>query len=468
MSAHTSDTLTPKVSPAKRTKQPVNPIRLMCRQIPVINQERKNLGLDPLIDLTIGQPHMPMNTAVLEKLIEKLQKIKDLPPEEIIKEMGYSNSGGMPQTRETISRFYNYSFPEVAAQNPFTPDEVMVCSGAAGGLVLALKTLIEEQDEVAFISPCFPAYFSQIEDCGGSLAGIQVAPDSSFAEAIDFFLSQHPRVKAFIWNDPNNPLGTKQNRKSLEDIAETLRHYPNLIIIHDEVYRDIAHEEPPLSLMNVAPDLKNRSIIIRSLAKEIVGAPGIRGGMISAPTALLSPCGKYHNIVQYMSNEQLRDIVSINVFTQHALVISLEEKMSGHSLEWEKMIKKEYSQNVKFMSDMLTENGFPPLYKPDGAFYILVDAKAFLGKEIPDTLIVPNDDGTGTKYTHLQETIGTSTIENDIHIATFLLHIAGVATVPGSGFGLKKEMGTLRISCANTLENLRTAAEQVYMANSLL
>lgn len=468
MSVNISGTIKPTVSPAKRTRQAVNPIRVMCRQIPIVNKERENLGLEPLIDLTIGQPHIPMNTEILEKLIEKLQEIKNLPSQEITKEMGYSNSSGLPQARETISRFYNHSFPQLAQQNPFTPEEVMVCSGAAGGMILALKTLIEDQDEVATISPCFPAYVNQVEDCGGTLAEIQVSPDSSFAETIDFFLSQHPRVKAFIWNDPNNPLGTKQNRKSLEDIAAILRLYPNLIIIHDEVYREIIHEGSPLSLIDVAPDLKNRSIIIRSLAKEIAGAPGIRGGMVSAPTALRSPNGEHHNIIQYMSNEQLRDIVSINVFTQHALIIALEEKMNGNSRTWEKMIQNEYRQNVQYMSQKLKEKGFPPLYKPDGAFYIVTNAQAFLGKEIPETLVVENDDGTGTKYSNLHEIIGTSKIENDVHIATFLLHIGGVATVPGSGFGLDKELGALRISCASTMENLRNAVEQMSMARSLL
>ncbi|MFT4552290.1 MAG: aspartate aminotransferase [Chlamydiales bacterium] len=468
MSVYTSDTIKPTVSPAKRTKQAVNPIRVICRQIPVINKERETLGLDPLIDLTIGQPHIPMNTAILEKLIEKLQEIKDLPREQITKEMGYSNSSGLPEAREAISRFYNYTYPEVKAQDPFTPEEVIVCNGAAGGMVLALKTLIEDSDVVASISPCFPAYYNQIEDCGGTLAEIRVSPDSSFAETIDFFLSQRPKVKAFIWNDPNNPLGTKQNRKSLEDVAKVLRMYPNLIIIHDEVYREIVHNGPCLSLINVAPDLKNRSIIIRSLAKELAGAPGIRGGMVSAPTALLSPRGEHHNIIQYMSNEQLRDTVSVNVFTQHALIIALEEKMNGNSDKWERMIQNEYRQNVQYMSNLLTQEGLPPLYKPEGAFYIVVNAKAFLGKEIPDTLVVDNDDGTGTKYSNLHEMIGSSTLENDIHISTFLLHIAGVATVPGSGFGLKKEDATLRISCANTLENLRTAVEQMSMAKSLL
>jgi aspartate/methionine/tyrosine aminotransferase len=458
----------PIISPAKRSKQPVNPIRMMCRKIPTVNKERQKLGLDPLIDLTIGQPHIPMNTTILDKLIERIQEMKKLPAKELAKEMGYSHSAGMDKTREIISKFYNFSFPEVAAQNPFTKDEVLVCNGAAGGMTLALKTLIEEGDEVAVASPCFPAYNGQVQDTGGSLVKFPISPESSYANTLEQCLSQHPKVKAVIWNDPNNPLGTKHNTHSLNEIATVFRKYPNIIIIHDEVYRELVHNGEVKSLINIAPDLKNRSIIIRSLAKEIAGAPGIRGGMLSAPTKLLSPSGEYFDLTLCMSNEQLRDIVSINVFTQETLIIALEEKMNGNSNSWEKMIQGEYSQNIQFMRNILTEKNFPPMYEPEGAFYILCDAKIFLGKTIPDSLIVKNNDNTGTKFLNIHDTLGTNTIKSDIHISTFLLHIGGVATVPASGFGMNEEHGALRISCANTMEKLQCAAERMAMAYNLL
>ncbi len=426
----------PVISPASSAKQPINQIRQMFYQISQVNAERLALGLSPVINLSIGQPHIGMNLGVLDPFIAYLEDLKKLSSEELSLEMGYSHSSGTMETKKWISKFYTETFPEVV--EGFTPDEVMVTNGGTGALTNALNVLIESGDEVAVFAPYFAAYENQVKNSGGTLVPIPLILEMQRAQVLDEYLSTHPKIKALIWNDPNNPLGTKASLEELLELVAVLKKYPNLVIIHDEVYRDTVHNGPPLSLMNVAPELKPRSFIIRSLAKDILGAPGIRAGMISAPISCQTPDGSKVNFIELMSGEQLRDITSISVLVQKMLCIALEQKISGKTNSWELAMQKEYESNVEIFVKALSELGLRPLQDPKGCFFVMIDASSLLGKKIP---------GKG------------SALQNDLDIALFFLHTAGVAVVPGSGFGT--ELCSFRVSCAKSKEQLIEAAQRM-------
>jgi len=440
----------PTIRPATRTHQPINQIRKIFYQIPIVSAERVALGLPPVINLSIGQPHISMQTKVLDPFISYLENLKGLSPEQLSLEMGYSHSAGIAETRVWISRFFTESFPEVS--EGFTPDEVMVTNGGTGALTNALKVLIEQEDDVAVFAPYFAAYENQVKSCGGTLVAIPLILKRPRADVLDDYLASRPKIKAFIWNDPNNPLGTKAEREELQALADVLKKYPNLIVIHDEVYRDTVHNGNPLSLINIAPELKPRSFIIRSLAKDVLGAPGIRAGMISAPTNILTEDGTRINFIELMSNEQLRDITSVSILVQKMLSIAIEQKLSGMIGSWELAMTKEYANNTKFVVDALADLGLYPLQAPKGAFFVMIDASPLLGKKIPKK-IGPID--------HLDSKVSKE-IRNDLDIAAFFLHAAGVAVVPGSGFGI--EHCSFRISCARPKEQLIQATERMKQA----
>lgn len=456
----------PCIAPASRSLQPINQIRSMLHQIPKINEERALHDLPPLLNFTIGQPHIPMNTAILDELISELQQLKNLPENELASQVGYSHPAGLPSTRQTIAQFYNHCFPNVAATNPFTAGEVLCTNGAAGALTLALQTLIEDGDQVATFSPYFPPYKDQVESCGGLLVEIPLRKETCIANSLKSCFQQHPHIKAFIWNDPNNPTGIKHSKESLLALQSVLNDFPHLMIIHDEVYRDIVHESTPLSLIDIAPHLKNRSIIIRSLAKDIAGAPGIRGGMASAPTSLKSPRGGYTNIVECMSNEQLKSIVSISIFTQMAITISLKQIMEGKNVSWEQKRNQEYLQNVQKMKNTLEDLGFPSYFPSKGAFYLIADASFFKEKSIPNTLTLKSQSGKAHELLNLHEIVGSDTLYNDLHIAQFLLHTVGIAAVPASGFSFDKELCGLRFSCACSEKEITQVSERMAYAKS--
>ncbi len=440
----------PIIDPAAHTEQPINAIRKIFYQIPFVNRARETLGLEPVINLSIGQPHISMQMEVIDPFIAYLESLKRKTPEELSFEMGYSHSAGTLETREWISRFFTQSFPEVAGG--FKSEEVMVANGATGAMTNVLNVLLDEGDEVAVLAPYFAAYENQVKCCGGHLIAIPLVLNRSRAEELGEYLRAHPRVKAFIWNDPNNPLGTKATEQELRELAQVLERYPNLVVIHDEIYRDIVHEGQPLSLLNVAPELKARSFVIRSLAKDILGAPGMRAGMIAAPTRMQTRSGQRANFIELMSNAQLRDITSVSVFVQKILCLALEQKLSGASKPWEEAMRAEYTENTSLFVEALAKLGLRPLVMPKGAFYVMVDASPLLGKKVPDKVGL---------LENIQAKVGLE-LQSDVDIATFFLHAAGVAMVPGSGFGT--DHCSLRVSCARSKEQLLKATQRMQQA----
>lgn len=437
----------PIINPAKRTQRPINQVRNIFHQISEVNEERATLGLDPVIDLSLGQTQVTMQTKVLDPFIDYLGNLKNLSLDDLSLEMGYSHPAGTIETRIWISRFFSEMFKEVT--DGFDADEVMVANGGSEALSNALKVLIEEGDEVAVFAPYFAEYEIQIKSCGGILAPIPLMLPASRASVLDDYLSSHPKIKVFIWNDLNNLLGTKVSKYELEGLASVLRKYPNLVVIHDEIYKDTIHEAQSFSLMNVAPDLKPRSFIIRSLAKDILGSPGIRVGMISAPTHMRTSDGQNVNFIELMSSEQLLDIASVNVLVQKMLCIALEQKLSGAMESWEDLLKKEYVDNTQFVLKALAEMGLSPLQDPKGSLFIMVDASPLRGKKILKKIgLIDNLD---TKLNGL--------IQTDLDVTGLFLHAAGVALIPGSCFGLTQ--CCFRISCDRPKEQLVEATERM-------
>lgn len=424
---------TPAFEPPKRTQKPINLIRKTLRDIPFVNEERKRLGLDPVINLSIGQPHRGMDPSIIDQMIAYLEDVRVFSETNLAKEFGYGYSGGQSETREWIAKSFTYDFPEV--EDGFGPNEVMITNGAAGALTLALKVLVEEGDAVAVFAPYFSAYKNQIEDAGGTIIEMPIE-SNCYATLLEKTLQQHPNIKALIWNDPNNPLGSKATLEEMLALQEMLSNHPNLFVIHDEVYRDFVHNQEPLSLLNVAPELKARSILIRSFAKDTLGAPGIRAGMIAAPTDLQTPSGTSLNLIELMANEQLRDIVGVSALTQKIAVFALQSKLSGKSREWTQKMGETYARNVKLVSQEIEAMGLTLVKKAEGAFYVMVDASPFIKMRIPDTYGPIRD-------LHLK--VG-EIVQSDIDVASLLLHAAGVAVVPGSGFGAT--LPSFRISCA--------------------
>jgi len=249
----------------ERTNAPLSSIREISSQIPVINKEREFFGLDPLINLSIGQPHIPPDPKVLDAVQAKLNSGT--------LSFCYSRSQGRTETLEAIVRLYSYYYPEV----DYTKDEVMVTNGASGALWNAFSILIEKNDIVLAFEPYFSTYSSQIQALYGELKKIPTfhnnfRPDIAKLEES---LATYPNAKVLILNYPNNPSGVSLHEDDLQALARKLNEYPQLIVIIDDVYRDLNYTKH-LTLLDIDPSFRNRCVVINSGAKGLAGAPDLK------------------------------------------------------------------------------------------------------------------------------------------------------------------------------------------------
>ncbi len=410
----------------KRAEIPVSQIRQIFQKIPAVKLERQQAGLSDLIDLSIGQPHLSANPNVMQAL-ENMQPTKAA--------QGYSAAQGEPDTLDAIVKLYNYYYPHVS----FKKEEVMVTLGGSGALSNIFSVLVEKPDDIILtFEPFFAAYTSQIQEWGGTLKKIPTLENNfrPSAEALESALQNYPQTKAVIFNYPNNPSGIALTHEEALRLAKVLEKYPDTLIIIDDVYRDFNYQQH-VTVLDVAPQLKDRCVVINSGAKGLLGAPGERIGMVAA----------HATIIKAMLPRQTNGISSVPYRTQAALRFAVANYLENPHNAWLVNAQQEYKNNVETASHAFKQQGFKIAQEPGGAFYLLVSAKQLIGKKDPKT---------------------NQEIKTDVDIANYFLLSAGVATVPGSGFGIDSSEGYLRISCAKENYLLLEAIERMGNAMRLL
>ncbi len=411
---------------ASRAETPVSDIRKIFQQLPEVNAKRISEGLSPLINLSIGQPHLPANPEVMKKIEETKYSQSS---------QGYSSAQGEPATLEAIVKLYNHYYPEIG----YSTKETMVTIGGSGALSNIFSILVESKEDIILaFEPYFGAYTGQIQQWGGTLKKIPTLKDNlrPTAEGLEEALKTYPTTKALIMNYPNNPSGVALTKNEVMDIAKLLEKYPNIIIIIDDVYRDFNYTEHH-TVLDVSPHLKDRCVVINSGAKGLLGAPGERIGMVAA----------HEELIKSMSAIQTNSLSSVPYRTQAALRYAVDNYLQNPKNDWLMNTRNEYKTNIETASIGFIKLGFTLLQQTDGAFYLLVCAKHLMGK---------------INSTTLEE------IKSDVDIANYFLHSAGVATVPGSGFGIESTEGYLRISCANDKKLLLEAIHRLDQAIQLL
>lgn len=404
---------------SERSKNPVSEIRLMFAKIPAVAKRRKAEGLPALIDLSIGRPHMPPNPVVMQHINQYVPSASSL---------SYTPAQGEPETLEAIVRLYTEYYPTIQ----YDTDEVMATVGGSGALSNAFSVVVEKPEDVILtFEPFFAAYTGQIKEWGGTI-GIISTEENRFrptAQGLRTALEANPKAKALILNYPNNPTGISLTEDEVKALVTVIEDYPDLLIIIDDVYRGLNYKKH-MTILDLAPHLKERTVVINSGAKDLVGAPGLRVGMIAAPREL----------IKAMISRQTNGMSSVPYHTQAALRFSVDTFLKSPQNAWISGVRAEYRKNIDIATHAFAQEGFQLAADPEGAFYIYLDASPLLGKTSLDTGKI---------------------IKTDMDIAEHLLEVAGVAAVPASGFGSKASKGLLRISCANEGHLLQEAAKRI-------
>jgi len=321
----------------------------------------------------------------------------------------YTPAAGIPALRETIADYIRRT-----RGIPVGPENVVVVPGGKPIMFFTILALVEEGDEVIYPNPGFPIYESMIHFVGGHPVPLRLRMENEFRVDVEELARLiTPRTRMLILNSPANPTGGVLTREDLAAIAELcLKH--DLIVLSDEIYSRILYEGEHISIASF-PGMLERTIILDGFSKTYA-MTGWRLGYGVMPEPLAEA------VTRLMINSNS----CTAAFTQMAGIAAL----TGPQDDVDRMVAAFRERREVMVEGLNRIPGFRCL-KPRGAFY------AF-----------PNIEGTGMSSREL---------------ASYLLEEAGVAVLSGTAFGEYGE-GFLRLSFANSVENIQKALERIEKA----
>lgn len=354
-------------------------------------------GKENVFDFSLGNPNVPAPASVKDAIIALLDT------EDPVVLHGYTNSNaGYEDVRQAVAESLNERFGTA-----FSANNITMTVGAAGGLNVILKSLLNPGDEVVVFAPYFGEYRSYTNNYDGVL--VEVSPNTvDFQPKLDEFEQKiTPKTKAVIVNTPNNPTGVVYSEDTIKRMAAILEAKQEefgteIYLISDEPYRELVYDgvEVPFLTKYYA-----NTIIGYSFSKSL-SLPGERIGYLVIPD-------------EAADSEKL--IGAANVATRILGFVNaptLQQKLVKACLN-EKTDISYYDRNRETLYNGLRELGFECI-KPEGAFYLFVkspveDEKAFCSaaKEY-NILIVPGSSFGCPGYVRLAYCVAYETIVNSL------------------------------------------------------
>lgn len=318
----------------------------------------------------------------------------------------YTANAGIAELRNAISRYASGQGMEV---NP--EKEVIVTTGGMGALALALMVTVSPGDEVLIQDPQWLNYFSQVKFFGGVPVPVPVWEEKGFRLNVEDIEKRITgKSKILMINSPNNPTGAVLEDEDLEAIAGLAKKH-NLLVISDEVYSTLLYDNMKHKSVLSFPGMKERTIVVNSFSKSFA-MTGWRIGYGMGCEA----------IIDKMIRLQENIVACVAEVSQYAALRALD--LFDRAGEMTEIYRKRRDVVVSGLNSI---EGITCI-KPKGSFYVF-----------------PNITGLG---------------KDSFTVANELLEKAGVITVPGSAFGKQGE-GFLRISYANSMDNLELALERI-------
>ncbi len=357
----------------------------------------KIYGADNVFDFSLGNPNVAAPEAVKRAIIELLEE------NDPVVLHGYTNSNsGYADVRETVAKSLNERFG-----TKFEGKNIVMSVGAAGGLNVILKTLINPGDEVIAFAPYFGEYRSYTNNYDGVL--VEISPNTAdFQPKLDEFEQKiTPRTKAVIVNTPNNPTGVVYSEETIKKLASIMeskqREYgTDIYLISDEPYRELVYDGAEVPYLTKYYD---NTIVGYSYSKSL-SLPGERIGYLVIPDEV-----KDSEDVQAASNVATRILGFVNAPT-------LQQKVVARCIN-EKTDITFYDRNRETLYNGLRECGFECI-KPEGAFYLFVKSPVADEKEFCaaakkyNLLLVPGSSFACPGYVRLAYCVAYETIVNSL------------------------------------------------------
>jgi aspartate aminotransferase len=379
-------------------------IRRMFEEGARMKQER---GEDKVFDFSLGNPCLDPPAAYLDLLRQEVQEYRPA-------RYAYMPNAGYPETRAAVA-----SALRERRGIPFEARHIVMTCGAAGGLNVVLKALLDPGDEVLILAPFFPEYLFYVGNHGGVARIVETEPDFSLPlKAIEQALCG--RTRAVLINSPNNPTGRMYDAGSLRDLGEALeaagrRLGRDITLVSDEPYGEIVFDGREL------PDVFSccrHSILVNSFSKSLSIA-GDRLGYVA-----VHPEGENSGILVDALVFCNRTLGFVNAPSTPQQII---RRAAGAHVE-----VAEYEKRRNLICEGLGEAGYR-FMKPEGAFYLFPESPG--PQEIPfvqelleeGVLVVPGTGFGRSGYFRIAFCVHEKVIRNSLPIFARVLrrHRAG-------------------------------------------
>lgn len=353
-------------------------------------------GAENVYDFSLGNPNVAAPKAVNEAIADIAMN------EDPIKLHGYMNNSGYEEVRDAIAAHLNKLYG-----TNYSTSNIIMTVGAAGGLNVVMRALLNPGDEVITFAPFFGEYRNYVANFDGEL--VVVSPNlENFQPKLDEFEEKiNAKTKCVIVNSPNNPTGVVYSKETLKKMGEILDKKQkelgtSIYLITDEPYRELAYDGIEVPWV---PDFYKNTIVGYSYSKSL-SLPGERIGYLVAPTEMddsedvIGALGVATRILGFVNAPSLMQL---------AVARCLDEKTDISY----------YDRNRETLYKGLLSMGFE-CQKPEGAFYLFVkspfeDEKKFveMGKKY-NILMVPGSSFGCAGYVRIAYCVAYETIVNSL------------------------------------------------------
>lgn len=367
-------------------------------------KELSSAGVD-VVSFGVGEPDFNTPRHIIDAAIKAMEEGKTK----------YTATPGIPELRKAICEKFKKDNGLT-----YTPEQIVVSTGAKQCLANAFLAVLNPGDEVLIAAPYWVSYPELVKLADGVPVVVNTTEETMYkfsSESLESAVTD--KTRAIVLNSPNNPTGTIYEKEELEMIAEFAKKH-DLIIIADEIYEKLIYDgKEHISIASLSEDAYKRTIVINGLSKAFA-MTGWRIGYLAADK----------KIAKLMSSIQSHMTSGTNSITQYASVAALE----GDMTEMQNMVK-EFEKRRNYMLERIENMEDITCINPSGAFYVMLNISKYLGKTI-----------SGVK------------VSNSVEFADKLLDAEKVAVVPGAGFGLGSYV---RLSYATSMEEIKKGLDRI-------
>lgn len=345
-----------------------------------------------VISLSAGEPDFDTPDYIKQAAIQALQK-------GVTK---YTPAAGTLELRKAIAEKLKRD-----QSLAFSPEQIIVCTGAKHALFNALFAFLNEGDEVIIPSPYWLSYPEMVSVLGGKSVIIGTEESTGFKiTPVQLEKAITARSKVFILNSPSNPTGAVYSKKELLNLAVVLKKYPHLVILSDEIYEKlifdgIRHE----SIASLDPEMARRTLVVNGMSKAY-SMTGWRLGYVACPEP------EWAKAVGSIQSHSTSNATS---FAQSGGKAALEQ-----GEEDAKKMCRVFQKRRDFIYEKV--KAIPALapFKPQGAFYLFVniaktgmDSMTFSGRllEEADVAVVPGKPFGSDRYVRMSFACSEKSLE---------------------------------------------------------